>query len=80
MLDMKLYFHRHVDYLYFQTLKLLGVIRSITYNFSSFDSFKVLYSTLILSKLEYASVVWNSLTLADSNKLENIKKVCKFKL
>jgi hypothetical protein len=35
---------------------------------------KVLYIALILSKLEYASVAWNSLTLADSNKLENIQK------
>jgi hypothetical protein len=33
-----------------------------------------LYITLILSKPEYASVVWNNLTLADSNKLENIKE------
>jgi hypothetical protein len=30
--------------------------------------------TLICSKLEYASVVWNSFTSADSNKLENIQR------
>jgi hypothetical protein len=39
---------------------------------SSLDSVKILYITLILSKLEYASVGWNNLTLSDSNKLEII--------
>jgi hypothetical protein len=38
------------------------------------DILKVLYITLIRSTLEYASVVWNKLTLADSNKLENMKR------
>jgi hypothetical protein len=55
MLDSKLHFHRHVDYLRSKALKLLGLIRFITYNFSSLDSLKVLYITLIRSKLEYAS-------------------------
>jgi hypothetical protein len=74
MLDSKLHFHRHLDYLRSQALKLLGLIRFITYNFSSLHSLKVLYITLIRSKLEYASVAWNNLALADSNKLENILK------
>jgi hypothetical protein len=74
MLDRKLHLHRHVDYLHSQALKLLRLIRFITYNISSLQSLKVLYITLILSKLEYASVVWNNLTLSDSNKLENIQR------
>jgi hypothetical protein len=52
MLESKLYFHRHVDYLHCQALKLLGIIRFITYNFSSMDSINVVYITLIRSKLE----------------------------
>jgi hypothetical protein len=32
---------------------------------------KILYNPLIWPKPEYASAAWNSLTLADSNKLEN---------
>jgi hypothetical protein len=37
------------------------------------DSLTDLYIPLFLSKLEYVSVVWNRLTLADSNKMENVK-------
>jgi hypothetical protein len=74
MLDSKLYFHRHVDFTYSQALSTLGLIRYVTYNFSSLDYVVVLYNYLIRSKLEYASVVWNNLSLIDSNKLENIQR------
>jgi hypothetical protein len=57
MLGIKLHFDRHVDYLHSQALKLLGLIRFITYNFSSLNSVKVSYISLIRSKLEHASVV-----------------------
>jgi hypothetical protein len=81
MLDSKLDFYRHVYYLRTQALKLLGLIRFITYNFSSLDSLKILYISLVPLTTEYASVVWNNLTLAATNNLENIqRKFCKFML
>jgi hypothetical protein len=58
MLASKLHFQRHVDCLKPQTLKLLRLIRFITYNFSSLDSINVFYVTSVPSKLEYASVIW----------------------
>jgi hypothetical protein len=58
--DSKLYFHSHVDYVFSESIKLFGLIRSITYRFSSLEYLYVLYFTLVRSKLEYASVVWNS--------------------
>jgi hypothetical protein len=73
MLDSKLYFHCHVDFVYSQALRILGLVRFITYNFSSLDSLVVLYIALIRSKPEYASIVWNKLTSTDSNKIENIQ-------
>jgi hypothetical protein len=40
MTYVELHFHRHVDYLLSQTLKLLGLICFIAYNFYSLDSRK----------------------------------------
>jgi hypothetical protein len=74
MLNSRLHFHHHVGYLLYQTLKVLGSIHFITRKFSSLDNLKVVYITLIHSKLGYASVVWNNRTLADSNELENIQR------
>jgi hypothetical protein len=74
MLDSKLHFHRHVGYLHSQAIKLLGLIHFITYNFSSLDSLKVVYVTLIHSKLKYASVFRNNITFADSTKMQNVER------
>jgi hypothetical protein len=52
MLDSKLHFYCHVNYVYSQT-----GLSHVTYNLSSLDSLIVLYNALIRSKLVYASVL-----------------------
>jgi hypothetical protein len=78
MLDRKLHFHCHVDFLYSQARRTLGFNHYSTYNFSSLDSLIVLCNALIRSKQEYASVAFNNLKLTACNKIENIK--CQFVL
>jgi hypothetical protein len=73
-LDSKLFFHDHIHFVFSQCIKLLGLIRSATFNYSTLECMFVLYLTLVRSKVEYASVVWNSITSTDANKLERIQQ------
>jgi hypothetical protein len=50
-------------------MKLLGLVRSITFCFSSFNAY-ILYFILVRYNLEYACIVWNSITSTDAKKLE----------
>jgi hypothetical protein len=72
--DSKLRFHNHVDYIFSQCIKLLGLVRTLTFSFSYLDCLYMLYFTLIRSKLKYASVVWNYITTTDANKLKRIQQ------
>jgi hypothetical protein len=72
-IDSELHFHHHVDYIFSQAVRLLGLIRTVTSSFSSLQSLLMLYYTLVRPKLEYASVVWNSITCCDASKLQRIQ-------
>jgi hypothetical protein len=65
-LDTKLHFHAIAGYIFFQSVRLLGLIRTITYSFSAFDSSLILYWNLVTPKLECSSGVWNSVPSADA--------------
>jgi hypothetical protein len=48
-IDSKLRFHNHVDYIFSQCIKLLGLVRNLTFPFSSLDCLYMLYFTLVRS-------------------------------
>ena len=73
-LDCKLYFHHHIDRIFSDSLKMLGLISRITSDYCTLDCLTVLYNALLRPKLEYGSVIWNCITQTDSKKLESIKK------
>jgi hypothetical protein len=67
--DNKLHFQDHVKYIISQSTRRWGLIRNIIFNLSSIKSIFKLYIALLRSKLEYASVVWNSITWTDARKV-----------
>jgi hypothetical protein len=73
-IDSKLHFHHHVDYIFSQAIRLLGLIRTETFSFSSLQSLLMLYYTSVRPKLEYASVAWNPITSTDASKLQRIQR------
>jgi hypothetical protein len=54
-IDCKLHCHHHVDFLFSHALKILRLILTLAFCFSTIDSLLMLYFALVRSKLEYAS-------------------------
>jgi hypothetical protein len=62
-MDSELHLHRHVNYIFFYYVKLLGLLLSVTFPFLSLGCLCILYFTLVRCKLVCSSVVWNSVSL-----------------
>jgi hypothetical protein len=69
----KIDFHVHVSSTFSQYIKLMVLVRGLTFALSSFECL-LLYFTLVEPKLEYASVVWNSVLSTEVNKLGRIQQ------
>ncbi|PNF43033.1 hypothetical protein B7P43_G08782 [Cryptotermes secundus] len=50
-LDSKLHFHDHVNFIFSECIKMLGIIRSITFNYSTLGCMLTLYFTLVRFKV-----------------------------
>jgi hypothetical protein len=73
--DNSLRFHLHVVHIFSDAIILLAFIRSATFSLSFLGRILKLQFTWVISKAEYASIVWSLITYTDTNKLERIQKM-----
>lgn len=72
--DSKLLFDKHIDGIVNNALKALGFIMRNSTHFTQAKTLKVLYCSLVRSKLEYASQVWNPCYNTYIDRIERIQK------
>ena len=73
IIDQKLYFCDHVNNIIQGARKALGFIMRNSHCINSEHVLKLLYFTLVRSKLEYASVIWNSISKHQSDRIERVQ-------
>ena len=73
-IESTLSFNEHVSNITNAAYRTLGVISRITREFPSSACIFILYFSLIRSKLEFSSVVWNCIGYANQAKIENVQK------
>ena len=73
IIDQKLNFCDHVDSMIQGARKTLGFIMRNSYSINSEHVLKLLYYTMVRSKLEYASVIWNGISKHQSDRIERVQ-------
>lgn len=74
ILDPKLCFDKHINYIFRRCNKLLGFIFRACTNFRSNKSYMFLYNSLVRSLCEYGAVIWNPHYKIYTNKIERIQR------
>lgn len=74
LFDTKLSFIPHLESLIPKTYSLLAFIKRNCFNFSDPCTLKILYTSLIRSKLEYGSIVWSPYAKVHIDRLERIQR------
>uniref|UniRef100_A0A131XU11 Putative rna-directed dna polymerase from mobile element jockey-like protein n=1 Tax=Ixodes ricinus TaxID=34613 RepID=A0A131XU11_IXORI len=72
--DDHLSFNSHINSIVSQSLRMLGIMARLTRPFSTHHCLLRLFSTHVRSRLEFASVIWNSISSTASEKIEHIQK------
>lgn len=72
--DQKLSFNEHIDGVVNSAYKTLGFVIRNSKSFDNVTATKCLYFSLVRSKLEYCSQIWNPFYKKQSQQLENIQR------
>jgi hypothetical protein len=74
LLDSKLNFASHVDLIIKKSAKLLGFLKRNTRCFKQSHTRLVVFNAFVRSRLEYASVAWNPVYSAQSQRIESLQR------
>lgn len=74
ILDQKLTYEKHIDYVSKKSNKMLGFIMRSARYFYDFKCFKSLYFAYVNSQLSFASVIWNPQYNKYIDRIENIQR------
>lgn len=75
MLDYRLNFKSHIDYVSSKAIKIIGFIKKFTADFNDISSIIYLYKALALPTLLYASPIWSPHQVGDSYRLESLQHI-----
>ena len=73
VIDTKLNFKEHIDYISAKAVRVIGFIRKFTFNFKNCSVILYLYKTLALPILMYASPIWSPYLSCDQYRLETVQ-------
>ncbi|MDD9361520.1 MAG: reverse transcriptase domain-containing protein, partial [Anaplasma sp.] len=73
-LDTELSFNQHVTNIVNSSLSVFGVITRISSNFKDPLCFLLLFRSLVRSRLEFSSVIWNSIEETNSSNIERVQR------
>lgn len=73
-IDCGLTFKNHVSFVVSSAMKVLGVISRLTKHFKKPHCSIHLFQSLVVSRLEFASVIWNSISVTQALIIERVQK------
>jgi len=68
------HFPAHVDYIFSQSARKLVLKRTLSSSFSAHDSLLIFCSILVRTKLEFASIMWNSITSTNAKQPKSVQQ------
>ncbi len=74
LLDSRLTFRSHILKIFVKSKQMLGFTIRNSKHFQNFTTMKVLYFSLVRSRLEFASIIWHPSTKSSTKKIEAIQK------